>query len=123
MNVLTTTIARWLFALPLLGFAMVHFMNTQMLTAMVPLPGKAFWVYLTGVGLVLAAISFIIKRQTKLAGILLGIMLLIFAFGAHLPALLGGDQGQMGPLLKAISMAGAAFWFAGTIEKDTDVTE
>lgn len=117
MNILTTTVARFLFAIPFAVFGFMHFAAAQQMAGLVPIPGGVFWVYLTGAAHILAAISIIIQKKAKLGALLLGIMLLIFALSIHLPALLGGDQNSMGQLLKDLSLAGGAFAFSG-ISKD-----
>ncbi len=110
---------RILFGLPLALFGILHFVMAGMMAGMVPsfLPGGALWVYITGLALILAALAVIANRMVGLAGVLLGIMLLGFVCTVHLPALLGGDQAAMSNLLKDTSMAGAAFYFAGTWNK------
>lgn len=117
MKILTTTIARWLFALPFLVFGIVHFISGNQMVGIVPITGGIFWIYLVGVAHILAAISFITGKLTRLAGILLGIMLIIFALSIHLPALLSGNQMELSQVLKDLALAGGAFGFAGSIEK------
>ncbi len=115
MDLLTKTISRYLFALPFVLFGLMHLMMADNMAGMVPsfIPGGVLWVYLTGLGLVGAAVSIMIKKKEKLAALLLGIMLLIFALTIHLPAVMGGDQMAMGQLLKDTALAGAAFFFSG----------
>ncbi len=112
---------RILYAVPLLVFALFHFMNGPAMKSYVPgyLPVPIFWVYLVGVALVAAAVSILINRKAKLATLLLGIMLLIFVLTIHLPNIIaGGDSAQlsMTMLLKDTSMSGAAFFFSGFME-------
>ncbi len=106
---------RFLFAIPIMIFGIFHFMNSTSMSGMVPsyLPAPTIFVYLSGAGLILAAISLILKTQTSLAMLLLGIMLLIFALTIHLPGAIDGDQASMGSLLKDIALSGAAFYFSG----------
>ena len=79
------------------------------------IPGAIFWVYLTGVALILAAISFIINKQVRLAGLLLGTLLLIFALLVHLPGMIHATEDlikwqSMGDLLRDLAMAAGAFY-------------
>jgi putative oxidoreductase len=78
------------------------------------IPGGVFWVYVTGLALVLACISILIDKQTRLACNLLGLMLIIFVLTIHIPGFLGemGDE-ALPNLLKDLALAGAAFYFAG----------
>jgi uncharacterized membrane protein len=79
------------------------------MAGIVPIPESVFWLYLTGLAHILASVSFMIKRQSMLAGWLLGITLLIFALSIHLPAFLGGEQMGMIQVLKDLALAGGAF--------------
>jgi putative oxidoreductase len=106
------TIGRYLFAIPMLLFGMFHFMNASQMKGMVPsfIPGETFWVYLTGAALIAVAISIFTKKQVQLACNLLGIMLLIFVFTIHLPAvILEENSTAMMSFLKDMSLAGSAF--------------
>ena len=122
MNVLTNKVARYLFALPFGVFGILHFMNASAMAGMVPIPGGVFWIYLTGLAHLAACVSIIIEKYTRLAGILLGIMLLIFVLSIHLPAVIGGDQSSMTNLLKDIALAGAAWYIAGQYTSDIKET-
>lgn len=112
-----TKLGRFLLALPMAMFGVIHFMAADNMAGMVPLPGGAIWVYITGVALIAAAVSIIIQKKARLAATLLAILLLIFVFTIHLPgALAGGDGGQMSmmSLLKDFAIAGGALIYAGT---------
>ena len=80
MKMLTTTGARLLYAIPMAIFGLFHFMNGSQMAGMVPsfIPGGIFWVYLTGLALVLAAVAIIIQKQARLASLLLAAMLILF---------------------------------------------
>jgi uncharacterized membrane protein len=110
-----TTIGRFLYAIPMAVFGIFHFINASSMAGMVPIPGGAVWVYITGVALLAAAISIMIQKKASLATLLLAIMLLIFALSIHLPAVIGGDQNAMPNLLKDMALAGAALFMSGTL--------
>ncbi len=120
MEILTKTIGRFLFAIPFLVFGVFHFMDGSGMVGMVPgwVPGGLFWVYLTGIALIAAAISIMLRMMDYLAAVLLGILLLIFVLTIHLPAVAGGNDGQMPSLLKDLALAGAAWFYAGYAAKD-----
>ena len=107
-------VGRIMFAVPFAMFGMMHIMMASNMTGMVPswVPGGVFWVYVTGMALVAAAISIIAKKQIYLASVLLAVLLGVFVMTIHLPALLGGDQMAMGGMLKDISLAGGALLIA-----------
>jgi len=120
--VLTNTIARVLFALPLGIFGLLHFMNSGGMSMMVPsfIPGGVFWVYVTGIALLAAAVAIIINRRfASLAALLLGVMLLIFALTIHLPGVMNPEMmmSAMPNLLKDTALAGGAFAFAGILKE------
>ncbi|MFN8431560.1 MAG: DoxX family protein [Spirosomataceae bacterium] len=112
-----TKIGRFLLALPMAVFGILHFMAADNMAPMVPIPGGAIWVYITGVALIAAAVSIIMQKKARLASTLLAILLLIFVFAIHLPGVMaGGDGAQMSmmSLLKDVAIAGGALVYAGT---------
>ena len=113
-------VGRTMFAVPFAMFGMMHIMMASNMTGMVPswVPGGVFWVYVTGMALVAAAISIIAKKQIYLASVLLAVLLGVFVMTIHLPALLGGDQMAMGGMLKDISLAGGALLIAGLFKEN-----
>ena len=112
-----TKIGRFLLALPMAVFGILHFIGADGMAGMVPIPGGVIWVYITGIALIAAAVSIIIQKKARLASTLLAILLLIFVFAIHLPGVMaGGDGGQMSmmSLLKDLAIAGGALIYAGT---------
>jgi len=78
-------------------------------------PAPVFFVYFTGVAFILAAISFLINMKVKLAGYLLGTLLLIIVFSIHFPAFMTAtdEASRMMPqinILKDLGLAAAAFY-------------
>lgn len=120
MNALLSA-GKYLFAIPFLIFGAFHFMNAEAMAGMVPLPGGVIWVYLTGLGLIAAAVSIFMGKMDKLATFLLGAMLLIFVLALHLKGAMDGDQMSTSMLLKDMSMAGAAWLYASHVAKDDAV--
>ena len=106
---------RIVFAIPFTMFGMMHLVMAGNMTGMVPswVPGGVFWVYVTGLALVAAAVSIISKKQIYLASLLLALLMAVFVMTIHLPAVFGGDQMAMGSMLKDISLAGGALLIAG----------
>ncbi|NQU68103.1 MAG: DoxX family protein [Candidatus Marinimicrobia bacterium] len=107
-------VARIVFAVPFIIFGIMHFMGAGDMSGMVPsfIPGGVFWVYLTGLALILAGVSIIIQKYTHLASKLLAALMLIFVLTIHLPAVIGGDMMAMVSLLKDIALAGGALLIA-----------
>jgi uncharacterized membrane protein YphA (DoxX/SURF4 family) len=101
-----------IYAIPFATFGILNLVNGTDMINIVPsyLPFPIFWVYLTGLALIAASISIIIQKYTRLACLLLALMLFIFVFLIHLPGLFSGSSfhGSIVNLLKDISLAGAA---------------
>ncbi|MFQ5538076.1 MAG: DoxX family protein [Gemmatimonadota bacterium] len=121
MNVLAK-VGRVLFALPMLVFSFFHFTNAGAMAAFVPIPGGTFWVYLTGLALLAAAIAILTGKQAVLATRLLGLMILIFALSIHLPGVLKAPdpaamQLSMTNFLKDTALAGAAWVLSGVVQQ------
>jgi putative oxidoreductase len=92
------------FAIIMAIFGIFHLINADSMKESVPkwIPGGVLWVYITGIGFVLASVAILINKQTKLACYLLAVMLLIFIFTIHVPNIASGkDESakQMGMLL------------------------
>lgn len=123
MDVLTDKAGRFLYGIPFALFGLFHFMNAGQMAGLVPIPGGVFWVYLTGAALLAASISILIEKKTKLACVLLGVMLVIFALSIHLPAVIessGGDATAMTNLLKDLALAGGAWVLGGNYGNEDD---
>ena len=123
MKILTTTLARVFYALPIAIFGIFHFMDGQAMSMMVPswLPFKLFWVYFLGLTLIAAAVSIMINKKAKLASLLLAALLLIFVLTIWLPQTGSSNEQQammaMSSMLRDFGLMGGALMFAG-IAKD-----
>ena len=109
-------LGKWMLAIPMLAFGVMHFMNADKMAAMAP--GGSIMVYVAGLALVLAAIAIIIGKYDKLAAFLLGILLLLFII-PHAQNLSANEM-EMGNILKNIALAGGAFLYA-SMAKDNSV--
>jgi len=111
------------FGLPFLVFGCFHLIKYNEMAGMVPkyIPGGKIWVIITGVALILAAISLLINKWVKLSMILLAVFLLITIFTIHIPGLSSIDaqvaQMSMMGLLKDLALAGGALGFAALSTK------
>ena len=105
---LLTRLAEILFAFCIGCFGILHFMNGDKMSGLVPdiMPGDGRnWIYVTGGGLIAAALAILINKLKKTACYLLAIMLLLFVFTIHLKPAMEGNPGQ---LLKDVALAMAA---------------
>lgn len=120
MNALLN-LGKYFFAVPFLIFGAFHMMSADAMAGMVPIPGGAVWVYLTGLGMIAAAVAIFIGKMDKLATFLLGVLLLIFAVTIHMKGAMDGDQASTTNLLKDLALAGASWLYAGHLSKDNSV--
>ena len=99
----------YMYLIPLIVFGVLHFVNADAMSGMVPsyIPGGVIWVYITGTALIIASLAVIIGKKAKLALQLLGLMILLFAFILHFKNALTGD---MSMFLKDFAIAGSAWW-------------
>jgi putative oxidoreductase len=113
-------IARILFAIPFLIFGAMHLLYAKAMVAVVPafIPGGILWVYLTGIVLVVTALSFITNIQIKIAGYCLAGMLLVFILTIHIPGIVSKNpvivRWSMLALLKDFCLAAAAIFISAT---------
>jgi putative oxidoreductase len=114
-----------LYALVIGFFGVNHFLNGTGFQNTIPsiFPYHIFWVYLTGLALIAAAISFLTGRQTKLAGLFLFVYLIIIVLSIHLPAVIRSEGSPiisiaLTNLVKDTGLAGAALMIAGSSGKN-----
>ncbi len=111
---------RFIYSLPLIIFGLVHFINTQSLISVVPsyFPFPIFWVYFAGTALIAAGTSILINKMSKLALILLSILLFVFIVTVNIPNTFteSTSQTSMPYLLSNIGLMGAALYMAATLK-------
>lgn len=115
-------IGKYLYAIPMVIFGLFHFLNASAMAGMVPIPGGLFWIYLTGLALILAGVTIIIQKLDDWSSFLLAVMLLVFVLTIHLPGVLaGGEMAQMymTNLLKDIALAGGALIYLSSKKSKT----
>lgn len=127
--------AIYILALVMAFFGIRHLLYPDVLVVTVPdfLPGGKFWVYLTGVAFILAALSFIINVWVRAAGYLLALLLFLIVFTIHLPnymqtAAVDLQQQALTNLLKDAALAAFALYVASNarhqrILEETEVEE
>ncbi len=100
--------AEIIFALAMGYFGVLHFMNADAMSAVIPdyMPADGtIWIYITGGALIAAAFAIITNVLKKPACYLLALLLLIFVFTLHLQPAMDGNPGS---LLKDLALAMAA---------------
>ncbi len=83
-----------LLGLAFIGTGLQHFIYLQFVATLVPayMPVPILWAALTGAGMILAGISFLLRRKTTLAALLLSLMILGFILLIHIPKLLSAPH-------------------------------
>ncbi len=114
------SIGRYLFTVPFAAMGLMHMTNAGDMAGMVPsfIPGGILWVYLIGLALIAAAVSFVIQKHTYLAGILTAALMFVFVLTIYLPDFIGGNQMAMGMILKELGLAGGALLLAANYQED-----
>lgn len=107
-------IGRILFAVPMMMSGFIHFSKSAVVTRMVPsfMPAKEIWVYATGLGFILAGISIIIGKKSKIGALLLGIMIISFATLVHMGGFLKGNPLASSMFIRDMALGGAAIFIA-----------
>jgi putative oxidoreductase len=128
-------IAIYILAAVMFYFGIRHLLYPDVLVVTVPdyLPGGKFWVYLTGVAFILAAVSFFVNIWVRTAAYLLALLLFVIVFTIHLPnymetADVAYQQMAMTNLLKDAALGAFALYIASNarhqrILEETEVDE
>ena len=121
MKKLTGKPAQVLFAIPFAIFGLFHFMNAGEMAGMLGgWPAAVFLVYLSGAGLIAAAVAIIINKYARLACLLLAAELFIIVVATQIPMLANPEMAQMATMniLKDISLIGGALMVAGILDNN-----
>lgn len=110
-------ISKYLLALPMAGFGILHLMNADAMAGMAPF-GGSIMIYLTGICLILFGVSVLIGKYDKLAAVLLALMLILFVVLLHFKSAMAGDFGSM---FKDLAIAGGALMYAQSYAKDKSI--
>jgi uncharacterized membrane protein YphA (DoxX/SURF4 family) len=115
MRILRET-GKFIFALAFIGLGIFNIVQGGNAAKFVPyfMPVPTLWVFVTGVAYILAAISIIINVQSRLACILLGLLVFLIAFSVHGLRLIHGQNVTANAIgfLEALAI-GAGAWMAG----------
>ncbi|MGO4881253.1 MAG: hypothetical protein ACLP59_10565 [Bryobacteraceae bacterium] len=120
---------RYLLALPMLIYPVLHFIYTDFVASIIPpwIPWHFFWTYFTAVTIFAAGLAMVFNKQTQLAATLLGIEIFLFCALIHLflivpgwggawaqRAMFGDLPSRLMNFPKDLGMSGACFILAGT---------
>ncbi|MCW5922721.1 MAG: DoxX family membrane protein [Saprospiraceae bacterium] len=121
------SLGRWLFPVPFAAFGLIHLLNAQVMADnVVPayMPAKIVWVYLSGLGLIAAAVSMYLGKYDKLAATLLAVFLLFVILMVHLPGAMSGGEGaqtSVSMVLRDLGMMAGAMIYALHLAIDRSV--
>ena len=115
------SLGRFFFAVGLVGFGILQFIYGDFVPGRAPawpsaLPGRLCWAYASGAVLIMAAAAILSGKKARWAALLVGTMVLVWAFFRHLPGLLAHpDAGVITNAGKALVLFGGAFAVAGSL--------
>ena len=105
-------------AVPLAVFGALHLFAPQFVIDIVPayMPGRLFWVYFVGCGLMAASFSIASKIGVRWSGLLFGTMMFLFVAMIHFPGALRQPHNRIiwTIVFREMSFGGAGWILAGT---------
>lgn len=121
-----TPMGRWLFALSMIVFGVQHFLYAEFIATLVTpwIPAHLFWVYFTGVGMIVTGLAIIVRIGEALGSTWLGIMFLLWTLVLHAPRVSATPHkgGEWDSLFVAFAFSGASFIVARTLREDSGQT-
>ena len=108
-----------LFAITMISFGILHFMEAEGASTLVPswIPNHLFWIYACGVALIGSGISIIFKIKTGVIAALLGLMIFLWFVLLHIPRVVVSPAAYLGSevtsAVMALAYSGIAFVIAG----------
>ena len=119
-NLISTRLAIIFFAVIIAFFGANNILHAKDMASNVPsfLPATKVMVYISGIGFLLAVISFIIDRYAKLAGYLLALLLLIIVFSVDLPGIIRAGNVHIKMILITNMLKDAALAMAAILIAD-----
>lgn len=117
-----TPMGRWLFALSMIVFGIQHFMYADFIATLVTpwIPVHLFWVYFTGVGMIIVGLAMITGILGQLACTWLGIMFLLWVLVLHAPRVAAARHNgdEWNSMVVALAFSGASFILAQTLQRE-----
>jgi len=99
-------------AVPLAVFGALHLFGPRIVLPIVPpyMPGRMFWVYVVGGGLLAASLSIAVGRAVRWSGLLFGLMMFLFVAMIHLPGAIRQHDRIIWTIVFRESAFGGAGW-------------
>lgn len=110
-------IGRIFFAIALIGLGIEHFVFEEFVTGRAPKAGSLVWAYVSGAIVIAAGLAILTGWKARLAAILVGILILVWALLRHVPVIAGDSLfgGSWTAAGKVLTFFGGAFAIAGTL--------
>ena len=111
-------VGRFFFASTLIAFGIDHFLYTPFVAMLVPawIPGHVFWTYFAGVALIAGGVGMLVKFTTRLASLMVGIMIFLWLLMLHIPRAFADPHSGLGnewsSVCEALAFSGIAFMLA-----------
>ena len=115
---LLTTIGGILFSIMIVVFGIEHFLYAEFVKTLVPgwIPGALFWTYFAAVALVGSGSAILFQTRSRLAAMLLGIMIFLWTLMLHIPRAVvapATDNGnELTSVFEALGFSGIAVLIA-----------
>ena len=113
-----TIVGGILFSITITVFGIEHFMFAEFVKTLVPdwIPGPLFWTYFAAVALVGSGSAILFQTRSRLAAMLLGIMIFLWVFLLHIPRAAvapASDKGnELSSVFEALGFSGIAILIA-----------
>jgi uncharacterized membrane protein len=115
-------IGRCVFAFALIVFGIQHFMYAEFIATLITswIPGKLFWTYLTGVGMIAVALAIITGIYARFACLTLAAMFFLWVLVLHAPLVAThlNNGNQWSSLFVAMAMGAASLILAISSSRD-----
>jgi uncharacterized membrane protein len=105
-------LARIIIALPALIFGIMHLLKGEEMVQWVPdfLPMKLILVYVSGAMLVFFSVLLILHKMSRIAALVLSVMVLIIAILVYMPGVLAGNETHLTLFIKDVAIAAAYYY-------------
>jgi uncharacterized membrane protein len=115
---------RFFFAVTLVVFGIEHFVYPAFVATLVPawIPGHLFWTYFAGVALIAGGIGMMVKSTTRIASLMVGIMIFLWLLMLHIPRAIADPRTGLGnewtSVFEALAFSGIGFMLAVLPRRD-----
>lgn len=118
-------LARYVFALSLIVFAVQHYMYAKFIAPIIPswMPAPLFLSYLVMFVFIITSVSILFNFQQRNAALIFGCMFLIMFLLLHVPRVINNPQTETEwtSMFIALAMSGIGFVLAGNVKKKEQI--